>query len=105
VEFDTFVSTHGPWTSVEDPDYVGKRKLVGIHDPRQRSKHPAYFIPELAHVVAMCDERIPFLSMAQELTRREIAHQGIQVTISILFLWVSHYLCFIKNLKIVFDVK
>ena len=82
VEFDTFVSTHGPWTNVEDPEPSGKRKLVGVHDSRQRSKHPAYFIPELAHVVAMCDERIPFLGMAQEFTKREIPHQGIQVLIS-----------------------
>lgn len=45
----------------------------------RRSKQPAYFIPELAHVVALCDERIPFVTLAQELTRREIAHQGLQV--------------------------
>lgn len=45
----------------------------------RRSKQPAYFIPELAHVVALCDERIPFVTLAQELTRRDIAHQGLQV--------------------------
>lgn len=30
-------------------------------------------------MVALCDERIPFVTLAQELTRRDIAHQGLQV--------------------------
>lgn len=33
----------------------------------------------MAHVVALCDERIPFVTLAQELTKRDIAHQGLQV--------------------------
>ncbi|KAI4496983.1 hypothetical protein M0802_007931 [Mischocyttarus mexicanus] len=101
IEFDTFVITHGPFTSVDngsnDQDGGciteatepmsnkrrstgpgGRTDAVGIAQNR-RSKHPAYFIPELAHVVALCDERIPFVNLAQELTRREIAHQGLQV--------------------------
>lgn len=32
----------------------------------RRSKQPAYFIAELAHVVAMCDERLPFVTLANE---------------------------------------
>lgn len=43
----------------------GRTDAVGIAQNR-RSKHPAYFIPELAHVVALCDERIPFVTLAQE---------------------------------------
>ncbi|XP_020281468.1 mediator of RNA polymerase II transcription subunit 14 isoform X2 [Pseudomyrmex gracilis] len=91
VEFDTFVITHGPFTSV-DSEVVettsnNKRRSTGVTgridaagtSQSRRSKHPAYFIPELAHVVALCDERIPFVTLAQELTRREIAHQGLQV--------------------------
>ncbi|RLU24369.1 hypothetical protein DMN91_002457 [Ooceraea biroi] len=90
IEFDTFVITHGPFTSV-DSEVVetanNKRKSTGIGgrtdatgtSQNRRPKHPAYFIPELAHVVALCDERIPFVTLAQELTRREIAHQGLQV--------------------------
>ncbi|CAL1677681.1 unnamed protein product [Lasius platythorax] len=90
IEFDTFVITHGPFTSV-DSEVVettsNKRRSTGVGgrtdavgtSQNRRAKHPAYFIPELAHVVALCDERIPFVTLAQELTRREIAHQGLQV--------------------------
>lgn len=45
----------------------------------KRPRHPAYFIPELAHVVAMCDERLPFVPLAEELVRRDVYHQGVQV--------------------------
>ncbi|XP_063244367.1 mediator of RNA polymerase II transcription subunit 14 isoform X2 [Bacillus rossius redtenbacheri] len=83
IEFDSFVITHGPFTSVDeqnDKPAPVKRKNSGKQEPAgRRSKHPAYFIPELAHVVAMCDERLPFVVLAQELNRREIAHQGLQV--------------------------
>ncbi|KYN27989.1 Mediator of RNA polymerase II transcription subunit 14 [Trachymyrmex cornetzi] len=101
IEFDTFVITHGPFTSVDsgNNDQDGgcitevvetsnnKRRSTGVGGrtdavgtpQNRRPKHPAYFIPELAHVVALCDERIPFVTLAQELTRREIAHQGLQV--------------------------
>ncbi|XP_012231892.1 mediator of RNA polymerase II transcription subunit 14 isoform X4 [Linepithema humile] len=90
IEFDTFVITHGPFTSV-DSEVVettsNKRRSTGVGgrtdaagaSQSRRPKHPAYFIPELAHVVALCDERIPFVTLAQELSRREIAHQGLQV--------------------------
>ncbi|XP_025271360.1 mediator of RNA polymerase II transcription subunit 14 isoform X4 [Camponotus floridanus] len=91
IEFDTFVITHGPFTSVDsevvETTMSNKRRSTGIGgrtdavgtSQNRRAKHPAYFIPELAHVVALCDERIPFVTLAQELTRREIAHQGLQV--------------------------
>ncbi|XP_073993036.1 mediator complex subunit 14 isoform X1 [Rhodnius prolixus] len=81
IEFDTFVTTHGPFTPIDDQDRTdGKRKLAWKPEsPPKKAKNPAYFIPELAHVVALCDERIPFVTLAQELTRREIAHQGLQV--------------------------
>ncbi|XP_049856745.1 mediator of RNA polymerase II transcription subunit 14 [Schistocerca gregaria] len=80
IEFDTFVITHGPFTSVDDQSEKKRKAQTGRNEttPR-RPKHPAYFIPELAHVVALCDERIPFVTLAQELSRREIAHQGLQV--------------------------
>lgn len=101
IEFDTFVTTHGPFTSVDsgnnDQDggcitevvekgsnkrrsgtSGGRTDVTGTPQNR-RPKLPAYFIPELAHVVAFCDERIPFVTLAQELTKREIAHQGLQV--------------------------
>lgn len=73
IEFDTFAVTHGPFTCIDgasDGDHVdiGKRKTGPVKNdpPTRRSKQPAYFITELAHVVAMCDERLPFVSLAIE---------------------------------------
>lgn len=42
-------------------------------------RYPAYFIPELAHVVAMCDEKLPFVTLRMELSDRKIPHCGLQV--------------------------
>lgn len=50
---------------------VGGRTDAAGASQSRRPKHPAYFIPELAHVVALCDERIPFVTLAQEV-RSEI---------------------------------
>lgn len=41
--------------------------------------YPAYFIPDLAHVVAFCDEKIPFLALANTLQRHKIPTSGVQV--------------------------
>lgn len=83
IEFDTFVATHGPGTYVDE--YVPssmKRKSIfgeGPSPKQQKTIYPAYFIPELAHVVAMCDEKLPFVALAAELTRRKIPNGGLQV--------------------------
>jgi mediator of RNA polymerase II transcription subunit 14 len=50
---------------------LGKRRLSGQSQSKQndqfkKNKHPAYFVPELAHIVAMCDERLPFALLAHE---------------------------------------
>ena len=76
IEFDSFVILHGPYTSIEDEKVPGKRKASGkFESSPRRLKQPAYFIPELAHVVSLCDERIPFVTLAQELTKHGIPHQ------------------------------
>lgn len=86
VQFDCFIVTHGPFTivDVDQPDKCfGKRKYNlkghGMESSSKRSKPPAYFIPELAHIVAMCDERLPFSCFVEELNRRGICNQGVQV--------------------------
>ncbi|XP_055589648.1 mediator of RNA polymerase II transcription subunit 14 [Uranotaenia lowii] len=82
IEFDTFVATHGPGTYVDEQTIGLKRKIGGLEGPpnkQQKSIYPAYFIPELAHVVAMCDEKLPFVALAKELTKRRIPHGGLQV--------------------------
>lgn len=47
----------------------GKRKLSAASQRAVRVRQPAYFIPELAHVVAAADERVPFVNLAQEVPR------------------------------------
>lgn len=91
-ELDMFLLTHGPSTAIETQEVVGtKRKSAssggsGLElardstpGPGKRTKHPAYLLPDLSHVVALCDERIPFASLASHLTRREILHEGLSV--------------------------
>lgn len=60
-----------------------KRKSSGVDagppSKQQKTIYPAYFIPELAHVVAMCDEKMPFMAMAEELVKRGIPHSGLQI--------------------------
>ena len=84
VEFDSFLVTHGPETKVDAQDLsekiIGKRKLGGKAEiPFKRTKYPAYFIYELAHVVAFADEQIPFNTLAAELTKKVVSHSGVQV--------------------------
>lgn len=99
VELDSFVLTHGPFTSVDGmasqscdgkcklsysyvlhcvTDVAGGAVVPGVKrkqptgrtdSPARRPKHPAYFIPELAHAVAMCDERIPFVNLSLEVIK------------------------------------
>lgn len=85
VQFDAFTITHGPLTVVDmdHPDKgFGKRRIQakpGADPCVKRSKPPAYFIPDLAHIIAMCDERLPFAAFMDELHRRGICNQGVQV--------------------------
>lgn len=82
IEFDTFVATHGPGTDVDEiPPHKRKSngEMLGPPAKQQKTIYPAYFIPELAHVVAMCDEKIPFLNLAQEFSKHNIPHSGLQV--------------------------
>ena len=82
VEFDSFLVTHGPETKVDVQDLsekiIGKRKIGGKpENPFKRTKYPAYFIYDLAHVVAFADEQIPFNTLASEMTKKGIAHSGM----------------------------
>lgn len=58
---------------VVDPSerLIGKRRYVSAgqktSEPSQKKfKHPPYFVPELAHIVALCDERLPYALMMSE---------------------------------------
>ncbi|KPJ13669.1 Mediator of RNA polymerase II transcription subunit 14 [Papilio machaon] len=78
VELDTFTLTHGPFTPLDTPGMqAGKRKLASANTRALRVRQPAYFLPELAHVVAAADERVPFVNLAQELAARGVTHGGV----------------------------
>ena len=84
IEFDPFLVTHATNTRVDVQDLsekiIGKRKLGGkVEAPIKRTKFPAYFISDLAHVISFTDERIPFTALETELDKRNIAHSGIEV--------------------------
>ncbi|KAG7304522.1 hypothetical protein JYU34_011472 [Plutella xylostella] len=67
VELDAFTLTHPPFTPIDTPGMQpGKRKLGGHSLRAARGRQPAYFLPELAHVVAAADERVPTVNLAQE---------------------------------------
>ncbi|XP_021960036.1 mediator of RNA polymerase II transcription subunit 14 isoform X1 [Folsomia candida] len=85
---DTFAATHGPYTEVDVLDFservLGKRKMGSPHvkpgEPSlKKQKNPAYFVPELAHIVAMCDERLPFALLTVEFSKVGIIHSGCTV--------------------------
>ncbi|XP_063373551.1 mediator of RNA polymerase II transcription subunit 14 isoform X1 [Cydia amplana] len=79
VELDTFTLTHGPFTPLDTSGLQpGKRKLSANNNRAVRVRQPAYFLPELAHVVAAADERVPFVNLAQELASRGVTHGGVQ---------------------------
>lgn len=80
IEFDSFVATHGPFTCIDgDTEHTElislKRKANNLNESAtRRSKQPAYFIAELAHVVAMCDERLPYVSLANEVMNHLVVY-------------------------------
>jgi len=80
VEVDPFLVTHDAETKVDaqhlSERIVGKRK---VEAPFKRTKFPAYFISDLAHVVSFADERLPFALLQSELNRRGVGNTGAQV--------------------------
>ena len=84
IEFDPFLVTHGSTTKVDVQELsekiIGKRKPGGkLEAPIKRQRFPAYFISDLAHVVAFADERIPFTYLEKELSKQGISHTGTLV--------------------------
>lgn len=84
VEFDPFLITHGSTTKVDVQELsekiIGKRKPGGkLETPIKRTRFPAYFISDLAHVIAFADERIPFTYLEQELSKQGVYHTGTVV--------------------------
>ncbi|XP_036346818.1 mediator of RNA polymerase II transcription subunit 14-like [Rhagoletis pomonella] len=81
IEFDTVVATHGPGMDVDElpPHKRKSNSELGPPAKQQKTIYPAYFIPELAHVIAM------FFNLSQELSRHEIPNSGLQVEAKTMF--------------------
>ena len=84
IEFDSFLITHGTTTKVDNQELsekiIGKRKPGGkVEAPIKRTRFPAYFLSDLAHVVSYADERIPFTALEAQLTAKDILHSGVCV--------------------------
>ena len=84
IEFNSFLVTHGTTTKIHVQDLsekiIGKRKPGGkVEAPIKRTKFPAYFLSDLAHVVSFADERIPLTALETQLCAQGILHSGITV--------------------------
>ena len=84
VEFDAFLVTHLATTKVDVQDLsekiIGKRKCGGkIETPIKRRVYPAYFLPDLARIVALADERIPFMSLSEQLSKRGVVYSDVEI--------------------------
>lgn len=83
LQLDTFAIVHGPCTKIDVSllSAGGKRKLVSASSETvaKQPRYSGYYVSELAHVVAFCDDRIPFCTLTTELNKRNISHQGMQI--------------------------
>ncbi|XP_043223029.1 mediator of RNA polymerase II transcription subunit 14-like [Amphibalanus amphitrite] len=81
VELDTFLCLHGPGTVLEAgvAETPRQRAPSAPGSPSRAAGSPAFFITELAQVVALCDEQIPCAALCSELSRQRVPHGGAAV--------------------------
>ncbi|XP_060590641.1 mediator of RNA polymerase II transcription subunit 14-like isoform X2 [Ruditapes philippinarum] len=89
VPLDTFAFTNGPYTSIyKEPEeseiesFHRKRKLLlgeYLEPVGKKQKTSPYFVTDLVHVVAACEEKLPFVFLGEELKEQGILHTNIQV--------------------------
>ena len=79
VELDTFLCLHGPGTVLEAAERRRQRAPSAPGSPSRAAGSPAFFITELAQVVALCDEQIPCAALCSELSRQGVPHGGAAV--------------------------
>ena len=51
-----------------------------IEPPLKKMKGSAYFVSELTHILALCEDFIPLMALSSALEKRDMAHQGLEVT-------------------------
>jgi len=101
MELDKFMLLHGPATSMNDKETLDgsvdsttngtsllgtsrKRLAQGAISGPSAAKAPRsslispYLVPELPYVISVCDDRIPFIALQEELNKHGIRHQGVQ---------------------------
>ncbi|XP_052229673.1 mediator of RNA polymerase II transcription subunit 14-like [Dreissena polymorpha] len=89
VALDTFTFTNGPYTSIyKEPEedeiesFHRKRKLLlgeYVEPVGKKLKTSPYIIPELVHIVAACEEKLPFVFLGKELKEKDVLFTNIQV--------------------------
>ncbi|XP_028968942.1 mediator of RNA polymerase II transcription subunit 14 [Galendromus occidentalis] len=77
---------HGPCTDMDllantNESGTLKRSLSNQDGapPAKKFRYPGYFFSEVAHIVAFCDDRLPFCSLTRELESRGVCHRGLQI--------------------------
>ncbi|XP_054168688.1 mediator of RNA polymerase II transcription subunit 14-like [Oppia nitens] len=70
------------FSSEDNCDKNGKRKLCtnNLCEPNKtvRTATTGYYIPQLAHVVSFCEEKLAYSLLSLELQKRSICHQVLQ---------------------------
>ena len=95
---DPFIMTHN--TGADIVNEMGKRPAdILMQNEKKKSKAPSYIMENLAHFVALCEERVPFVSLCSELSEKNMSHQGVMV----ITLSNSLHSCIVK--KIIFSLK
>jgi hypothetical protein len=88
IELDLFMMTHGPSAPLELEKFIdGKRKTALSESEYEedhfaqpkRKKHSPSMLPDLPHVIALFEERIPLAILAAHLAKQEILHQGLTI--------------------------
>ncbi|KAK2711127.1 mediator of RNA polymerase II transcription subunit 14-like [Artemia franciscana] len=75
---DPFIMTHN--TGADIVNEMGKRPAdILMQNEKKKSKAPSYIMENLAHFVALCEERVPFVSLCSELSKKNMSHQGVMV--------------------------
>ncbi|KAL5011139.1 hypothetical protein ScPMuIL_013444 [Solemya velum] len=86
---DSFSVTHGPSTKLfeseeeSEMDELRKKRKLLLGEPSETEskmyKVSPYFVPELAYILANCEEKLPFVTLGRELSKNGVSSTGVQV--------------------------
>ncbi|XP_062570330.1 mediator of RNA polymerase II transcription subunit 14-like isoform X3 [Saccostrea cucullata] len=88
IPLDVYSFIHGPFTKIydeqEQSNIESKRRKRKImlgelrEPPVKKTKGHPYFSPELAYILASCEERIPLVNLGLEFEKNGVVHTGVQ---------------------------